>query len=163
MSASQTANCQTDPSAVPASAGELLELADRLHSCVEQLRAGDTQAMTSAALSRLVIDAAHLYAGACLAAGREIDIAPERLAEHAAELRRVPAGDVYGRSTQDGGVHQLAPDEAAGLDRCRPRRRPQRVAAAPDGSRLAGLAPVRAARTHPQHRSRRAGAETQSR
>lgn len=80
MSASQTANCQTEPSAVPACAGELLELADQLHSCVEQLRAGaDTQALTSAALSRLVIDAAHLYAGACLASGREIDIAPEGL------------------------------------------------------------------------------------
>ena len=79
MSASQTASCQREPSAVPASAGALLELTDRLHSCVEQLRAGDTQALTSAALSRLVTDAAHLYAGACLAAGQEIDIAPEGL------------------------------------------------------------------------------------
>src|SRR5260370_31160119 len=79
MSASQTANCQTEPSAVPASAGELLELADRLHSCVEQLRAGDTQALTSAALSRLVTDAAHLYSRAFLAAVREIDIPPKGL------------------------------------------------------------------------------------
>lgn len=79
MSASQAANCQSEPSAVPASAGELLELVDRLHSSVQQLRDGDTQALTSAALSRLVTDAAHLYAGACLAAGREIDIAPEGL------------------------------------------------------------------------------------
>jgi hypothetical protein len=79
MSASQTANCQTEPGAVPASAGELLELADRLHTCVEQMRSGETQALTSAALSRLVTDAAHLYAGACLAAGREIDIAPKGL------------------------------------------------------------------------------------
>ena len=79
MSACQTANCQAESSAVPASAGELLELADRLHSCVEQLRASDTQAVTSAALSQLVADAAHLYAGACLAAGREIDIPPKGL------------------------------------------------------------------------------------
>jgi hypothetical protein len=86
MSACQTANCQTEPSAVPASAGELLELADRLHSCVEQLRASDTQAVTSAALSQLVTDAAHLYAGACLAAGREIDIAPEGLSATSAVI-----------------------------------------------------------------------------
>src|SRR5260370_34262266 len=79
MSAYQTANCHTEPSDVPASAGELLALADRLHTCVEQMRAGDTQALTSAALSRLVTHAAHLYACACLAAGREIDIAPEGL------------------------------------------------------------------------------------
>src|SRR5258708_35070846 len=79
MSAYKTANGRTELRAVPASAGELLELADRLHSCVEQLRSGDTQALTLAALSRLVTDAAHLYAGACLAAGREIDIAPEGL------------------------------------------------------------------------------------
>jgi hypothetical protein len=79
MSASQTANCHTEPSDVPASAGELLALADRLHTCVEQMRSGETQALTSAALSRLVTDAAHLYAGACLAAGREIDIPPKGL------------------------------------------------------------------------------------
>jgi hypothetical protein len=79
MYASQTASCQTEPSALPASAGELLKLADRLHSCVEQLRGGNTQALTSAALSRLVTDTAHLYAGACLAAGREIDIPPKDL------------------------------------------------------------------------------------
>src|SRR5260370_32767724 len=79
MSASQTANCHTEPSDVPASAGELLALADQLHTCVEQMRSGDTQALTSAALSRLVTDAAHLYAGACLAAGRQIDIPPKGL------------------------------------------------------------------------------------
>src|ERR1700731_1036325 len=86
MSTSQTANCQTEPSAVPASAGELLELADRLHTCVEQMRSGETQALTSAALSRLVTDAAHLYAGACMAAGREIDIAPEGLSATSAAI-----------------------------------------------------------------------------
>jgi hypothetical protein len=56
-----------------------LELADRLHTCVEQLRAGNTQAMTPTALSRLVSDAAQLYAGACVAAGRKVDIAREGL------------------------------------------------------------------------------------
>lgn len=79
MSASQTANYQTEPSAVTAPTEELLELADRLHACVEQMRAGDTQAVTSAALSQLVTDAAQLYAGACLAAGRQIEIAREGL------------------------------------------------------------------------------------
>src|SRR5258708_16965781 len=79
MSASKTANGKTERSGGPPSAGELLELADRLHNCVEQLRAGDTQALTSEALSRLVTDAAHLYASVCQAAGREIDIAPEGL------------------------------------------------------------------------------------
>jgi hypothetical protein len=56
-----------------------LELADRLHNSVQRLRGGDTQALTSAALSRLVTDTAQLFAGACLAAGREMDIAPEGL------------------------------------------------------------------------------------
>jgi hypothetical protein len=74
-------------SSVPASTGELLELTERLHGCIEQLRDGDTQALTSPALSRLVSDTAHLYAGACVAAGREIEVAPEGLpATHAVML-----------------------------------------------------------------------------
>lgn len=65
--------------AVPGTAGELLELADRLHSCVEQLRAGESHTFTTSALSRLVTDTAHLYVGACQVAGREIDVAPDEL------------------------------------------------------------------------------------
>jgi hypothetical protein len=74
-------------SSVPASTGELLELTERLHGCIEQLHDGDTQTLTSPALSRLVSDTAHLYAGACVAAGREIEVAPEGLpATHAVML-----------------------------------------------------------------------------
>jgi len=58
---------------------ELVELVDRLHSCVEGLRAGESQTLTFEALSQLVTDIAAVYAGSCLAAGQRIDIAPQGL------------------------------------------------------------------------------------
>jgi hypothetical protein len=66
-------------SAVRPPTTELEELADRLHSCVERLRAGESQTMTFEALSQLVTDIAAVYAGSCLAAGQRIDIAPQGL------------------------------------------------------------------------------------
>jgi hypothetical protein len=64
---------------VSAGSTELVELADRLHSWVEGLRAGESQTLTFEALSLLVTDIAAVYAGSCLAAGQRIDIAPQGL------------------------------------------------------------------------------------
>jgi len=66
-------------SAVSAPGTELVELAGRLHSCVERLRAGESQTLTPEALSLLVTDTALLYSGACAAAGGEVEIAPRDL------------------------------------------------------------------------------------
>jgi hypothetical protein len=60
-------------------APELMELAGRLHGCVDGLGAGESQTLTPEALSQLVADTAVLYAGSCLAAGRVLEIAPQGL------------------------------------------------------------------------------------